>query len=174
MPLFQTSLPMNINWSPFLHLSYLSSDSNSSNEGSDTDNSPVSPIDRETYMNYLNSRADNNNFNQNSSYSTPTHTSQYPTAPPNSPIEFTHEEWVQVPWTEQEEKLIQSLAVYPTASVFATCFQEELTSIFNEWFDENGDLLDDSESKELNLLLERKQILEASIDYLSRAVPLGR
>jgi hypothetical protein len=168
---------MNINWNPLLSMSYFTSDSNASNEESETDSSPVSPIDREMYMQFLTSNLNiNTNTNQTPSYSTPTPISPYPSTPPNSPC--THEEWIQVPWTEQQENsipaFIQSMAVYPIASVFATCFQEELTSIFNDWFDENGDLLDDAESKELNLLLERKQMLETSIEYLSRVVPIGR
>jgi hypothetical protein len=147
----------------------------------DSDDS-AEPIDREDYLAFLNS----------------TIQSRAPT-PPNSPTrEQPHEEqrnsqqitsqttsqnatrllddWAEVPWREQRvlPEYIHSLSVYPLSSIFATCFHDELQDLLHEWCDENGNLLNERDQHELNMVLKRMHLLENSIDHLQRVCPVGR
>jgi hypothetical protein len=83
---------------------------------------------------------------------------------------FYKDEWTYIQWNTPKQ--VKSMD-YPISSIFCQCFQEELDVLQLRLMDQDGNILE-TDSIELNRMLQKMNLLEISIDYLHSIIPAGR
>ncbi|KAI8893748.1 hypothetical protein BC833DRAFT_607360 [Globomyces pollinis-pini] len=98
-------------------------------------------------------------------------------------VDHEHKEELRLPidWNlidsmvhENIPEFVDSISTYPYSMIFANCFQQELNSLYDIWFDENGtfdhDRLHEPKAEQA---FERIEVLESVVEYLNQFIPAG-